>query len=147
MNSVEEIREAYNLGVLEPKIESMGNAMFSIADKNKDTHVGVHIELSVLDEFTDMIYIYVLLNKHSLKTLAGYDTYENKIEWLDKNVFYYIDYYEEYHYFIYRMKFSIDGYTYYLEAQRYDELEIPDVLNIIFNKQVVCPRFLVQYEC
>lgn len=136
VDSISEINDVYDFDILQPTIqpteENMEEAVSLIKDKDQETIFGVCVELPIYDDFTGFIYMYTMWNGYSLKILSGYDANENRTTWSAYDVDYYIEFLEEYSY-VYRMKFGNDKYTYYLEVERYDEIEISELLSLIFE--------------
>lgn len=98
--------------------------------------VGAYLNLAVYDDFFDTIELYVIPENNILDSLVHYESLSKEALWGNTTVKYFIEYNETGGSFCGKLYYHLDDYKYYLEVVYYEELDIPQILELIYFKKI-----------
>ncbi len=128
----EDITSKYNITASLPTINNQCVGYSIICNRANDYIIGTYIELEVFDEYFDSIKMYIISENNVVYMLAEYDALPYESKWGNNNIKYLIDHDEDWDCNNIMLFFVLDGYKYYLDAQYYGDLNVEEVLDLIF---------------
>lgn len=123
----------YGIDAMLPTIECQLEKVFTVIASRTDQVVfGAHIGLPVFDDIFDNIDVHIVPENRVIYYLTAYENLLRETSWQNTTVRYSVDYHEldgSYHT---RLYFRLDGNKYYIDAVYYEELEIAELLDLVF---------------
>lgn len=132
VESKDELSAKYNITAKLPTIQYQDAGYCVILGRVNESVIGALIEITIFDKYFDYIKIHIISENKVLNTLVAYDTLPYESKWENSNIKYTIEYDEEWDCNNIMLFFVLDGYKYYLDAQYYGDLNVEEVLDLIF---------------
>ncbi len=132
VESVSVLRSQYGITAVFPVVECLDVGAKVITDKESGYVLGASLEMSVYDDYFDVISLYAVSSSIKLSFLRSYDDLMYETVWDGIFVKYYIQHNELDDNYTTRLCFAIDGYQYFLEVTYYVDLPIEDLLCLIY---------------
>ncbi len=128
----DDLLSAYYFSADLPEIEHQDISVFALQDKEVEEIIGAYLEILIYDEVFDTVNLYVIPKSIKLSTLESFDDLIDETLWNDDVVKYYTVYSDVDFCYTTRSVCSIGDYEYYIEAIYYNDLQITELLNLIF---------------
>jgi len=128
----DDIALKYNITASLPAIKAQGAIYCILLNKANDNIIGAFIDLSIFDENFDFVNMHIVSQNTVWNMLVDYESLAFESSWNDSNVKFLVEHDEESGSNYIRIFFVMDGYKYYLNAQYYGELNVEEILDLIF---------------
>lgn len=123
----------YNISAMMPDIVCQDIGTMVMKSKIDNHVIGAYIALSIYDEYFDNITINIIAENNVLNYLEIYEKFSQEVLWQSETVQYYIEYNDLYGSYETKIFFMKDSYKYYLDLIYYENLDITDILDMVFN--------------
>ncbi len=132
IESYENFQSEYGFSVTMPTIENQDMAIYVIQNIETKETIGVYLEILIYDVIFDIVKVYIMRENTKLSSLAVYEDLVWESSWNDSTVKYYTAYSELDYSYTTRMVCAIGDYEYYMDAVYYEDLQIAELLGLIF---------------